>query len=100
MRLDDVSAMLRPFGRGIPTIVSVAYFDPITNILFVKGTYQNMTETMPMKEGDSYILEKRTYNPTLTMSMDKLVEMNTNCRLFLVTHQLLFGLECISHLSL
>ncbi|KAG0050607.1 Tripartite DNA replication factor [Gryganskiella cystojenkinii] len=83
MRFDDVNAMLRPFGRGIPCIASVSYFDPETNIVLVKGTYQNMTESIGLTVGESYILEKRTYNPTLTISMDKLVEMNTNCRLFL-----------------
>ncbi|GJJ68960.1 hypothetical protein EMPS_01306 [Entomortierella parvispora] len=83
MRFDDINAMLRPYGRGTPSIVSVPYFDVENKIAYVKGTYENMTEVLRLQPGDMYILEKREYNPTLVNSMNKLVEMNDNCRLFL-----------------
>jgi len=84
MRFDDINAMLRPYGRGTPSIVSVTYFDPSTNIAYVKGTYENMTDVLRLQEGETYILEKREYYPTLINAMNKLVEMNAESRLFLV----------------
>ena len=84
MRFDDVNGMLRAFGKGTPSIVSVAHYDLDNRIVFVKGTYANMTEVIGLQEGENYILERRQYSPTLTFSMDKLVEMNAECRLFLV----------------
>ncbi|KAG0365645.1 Tripartite DNA replication factor [Gamsiella multidivaricata] len=83
MQFDDISALLRGYGRGSPAIAHVAHYDPEFKIVYVSGAYSNMTEALGLTEGEYYLLERREFCPTLTTSMDKLVEINGNCRLFL-----------------
>ncbi|KAG0006117.1 Tripartite DNA replication factor [Entomortierella chlamydospora] len=83
IRFDDINALLRAYGHGTPVIVCVPYYDPETNIVYVSGGYSNMLDNLGLTEGENYILERREYDPTLSTSMAKLVEMDKSCRLFL-----------------
>ncbi|KAF9425134.1 Tripartite DNA replication factor [Entomortierella beljakovae] len=82
LRFDDINALVRPYGRGSPGIVSVPFVDVESKIVYVSGTYDCMVEALNMVEGSDYILERREYEPTLTTSLTKLFEMNQECRLF------------------
>ncbi|KAF9092872.1 Tripartite DNA replication factor [Mortierella sp. AD031] len=85
MRYDEVNSVFNMFARGVPAVVATSYFDPETKIVYLSGTYRNMTapDELCLTEDEHYILERRELNVTLTTSMKKLVEMNENSRLFL-----------------
>lgn len=86
MRYDEVNSVFKMFGKGIPAVVSTSYFDPETKIVYLGGTYRNMTapDELCLTENEYYILERRELNVTLMTTMKKLVEMNEDSRLFLV----------------
>lgn len=46
-----------------------------------------MNDALNLTEGEIYTLERREFSPTLTTSMEKLVEMDQNCRVYLVRQQ-------------
>ncbi|KAG0244302.1 Tripartite DNA replication factor [Mortierella sp. GBA43] len=83
IRFDELGALLRAFGRGSPAIVSVPYYDSGSKVAYISGAYNNMVDALGLTEGENYILERREFTPTLTTSMDKLVEMNQTCRIFI-----------------
>ncbi|KAK5798768.1 P-loop containing nucleoside triphosphate hydrolase protein [Linnemannia elongata] len=85
MRYDEVNSVFKMFGKGIPAVVSTSYFDPETKIVYLGGTYRNMTapDELCLTENEYYILERRELNVTLMTTMKKLVEMNEDSRLFL-----------------
>ncbi|KAF9933357.1 Tripartite DNA replication factor [Linnemannia zychae] len=76
MWYDEVNSVFKHFGSGIPALVSTPYFDPVTNIVYLGGTFRNMTapDELSLKEGENYILERRELNFTLINSIKKLVE--------------------------
>ncbi|KAF9132533.1 Tripartite DNA replication factor [Mortierella sp. 14UC] len=85
MRYDEVNSVFNMFARGVPAVVATSFFDPETKIIYLTGTYRNMaaSDELGVTMGESYILERRELNMTLTNTMKKLVEMNDDCRLFL-----------------
>jgi len=46
-----------------------------------------MKEALNLTEDENYILERREFSPTLTTSMEKLLEMDQSCRVYLVRQQ-------------
>ncbi|KAG0266008.1 hypothetical protein BG011_003658 [Mortierella polycephala] len=84
MRFDDMALYLKQYNKGIPSIVSVSYYDVESNILYLTGSYYNMVEELALKEGEHYILERRENGTTLMNSMIKLIQMDENDRLFLI----------------
>ncbi|KAF9547215.1 Tripartite DNA replication factor [Mortierella hygrophila] len=85
MQYDEVNSVFKMFGVGVPAVVSTSYFDPETKIVYLKGTYRNMTSPneLCLAKNEYYILERRELNVTLTTTMKKLIEMNEDNRLFL-----------------
>ncbi|KAF9904536.1 Tripartite DNA replication factor, partial [Lobosporangium transversale] len=83
LRFDDLCAYLRAYGMGSPSIVSINHYDTNSGTIYIGGTFKNMTEILALTEGEHYLLERREFSPTLAVSMDKLVEMDGNCRLFM-----------------
>ncbi|KAG0278089.1 Tripartite DNA replication factor [Linnemannia exigua] len=85
MRYDEVNTVFNMFAKGVPAVVATSYFDPETKIIYLTGTYRNMTasDELGVTVGESYILERRELNVTLTTTIKKLVEMNEDSRLFL-----------------
>ncbi|KAF9116301.1 Tripartite DNA replication factor [Mortierella sp. AM989] len=83
MRFNDINALLRAYGHGSPVIACIPYYDPETKTIYVSGGYSAMVEALGLIEGEHYIIERREQDMTLSTSMNKLMEMDTNCRLFL-----------------
>ncbi|KAG0216095.1 Tripartite DNA replication factor [Mortierella sp. GBA30] len=83
MNFLDMKSLLVSYGMGSPAVVNIAHYDPEFNILYLSGTFKNMTEDVGLLEDEHYILERRETSPNLLNSMEKLVETNESGRLFL-----------------
>ncbi|KAF9947332.1 Tripartite DNA replication factor [Mortierella alpina] len=83
MNFLDIKSILAFFSQGSPAVVNVAHYDPEFNIAYINGTFNSLTQDVGLKENEYYILERRETSPTLSTSMEKLVETNENGRLFM-----------------
>ncbi|KAF9559762.1 Tripartite DNA replication factor [Mortierella alpina] len=83
MNFLDIKSLLAFYTQGSPAVVNVAHYDPEFNIVYISGTFNNLTQDVGLTENEYYILERRETSPTLNNSMEKLVETNENGRLLM-----------------
>ncbi|KAF9987191.1 Tripartite DNA replication factor [Mortierella antarctica] len=83
MNFLDIKSLLAFFSQGSPAVVNIAHYDPEFNIVYINGTFNNLTQDVGLTENEYYILERRETSPTLNNSMEKFVETNENGRLFM-----------------
>ncbi|KAF9583687.1 hypothetical protein BGW38_008857, partial [Lunasporangiospora selenospora] len=83
LQFDDGMYITRFGKEGIPATVSIVSYDPATKIATISGTAKTLLDIMKIKPGHEFLLERRDYFTTLITSMNKLMEMSSNRRLFL-----------------
>lgn len=85
MKYDDMKDVLNIYGYGAPAVVGIESVEYDKNIVYVKGSYDAMTVQLGVDVGKKFILERREYAPNLNTTLKKLVAMNTESQLFLVS---------------